>query len=49
VEVNGISKKPLSVIVDGQAAAFSASDHSVTVMARDLGKGMNLVIPSVAY
>jgi alpha-glucosidase len=45
VEVNGISRKPSSVTIDGHAATFSVGDHSVIVTTIDQGKGMNIVIP----
>jgi alpha-glucosidase len=45
VEINGLSRKPSSVIVDGQAATFRPGDHSVTIMVEDPGSGVNIVVP----
>lgn len=44
VEVNGLSRNPSSVTIDGRAATFRSRNHSVTIMVADLGGGMNIVI-----
>jgi alpha-glucosidase len=45
VEVNGLSKKPSSIMVDDHAATFTADDHSATVTVPDEGNGIDIAIP----
>jgi alpha-glucosidase len=45
VQVNGRPNRPSSITVDGHAATFSATDHSVTITTPDEGNGIDIVIP----
>jgi alpha-glucosidase len=49
VEVNGITKNPSSVAVDGKNAPFNAGKSSVIIPVTDDGNGMDIVIPSDIY
>jgi alpha-glucosidase len=44
VEVNGMSRKPLSARVDGQTSTFSTGDHSASIVTTDDGNGINVVM-----
>ena len=47
VEVNGLSARPSSVMVNGKAANFHYVDASATVVAKDGGDGIDVVVESV--
>jgi alpha-glucosidase len=44
VEVNGLSKPPSSVTVNGQPAQFTAGGHPVTLTTNDAGNGIDIAI-----
>jgi len=45
VEVDGFSKRPLAVTVDGRTTSFDPVSHSVKVLLTDDGNGMDVVVP----
>ena len=46
VQVNGLSARPSSVTVDGNTANFSYTDTSATIVAKDNGDGIDVVVQS---
>ena len=44
VQVNGLSGKPSSVTVNGETATFSYADRSATIVAKDSGNGVDVVV-----
>jgi len=48
VQVNGLSARPSSVTVDGNTANFSYTDTSATIVAKDNGDGIDVVVQYAA-
>jgi alpha-glucosidase len=44
VEVDGLSKRPLAVTVDGRTTSFDTVSHSISILLTDNGNGMDVVI-----
>jgi len=49
VQVNGLPAKPSSVTVNGKTATFSYTDASATILAKDNGDGIDVVLTSAAH
>ena len=49
VQVNGLPAKPSSVTVNGKTATFSYTDASATILAKDSGDGIDVVLTSAVH
>ena len=49
VQVNGLSARPSSVTVNGKTAPFTYTDTSATIMAKDSGDGIDVVVQSAVH
>jgi alpha-glucosidase len=49
VQVNGLSTRPSSVTVNGKPANFTYADTSATIVAKDSGDGIDIVVGSTAH
>jgi alpha-glucosidase len=49
VQVNGLSARPSSVTVNGKTATFTYTDTSATIMAKDSGDGIDVVVQSAVH